>query len=386
MLDDCASTSCTASTDAVRASSTEPLVAQNNSPSRKTWLLAVSGNSPGAATSSVFGLTTTVTVPAVDGYCETPTALTLGTPLTGQQVATGGPPLSADACAPIRRLTHYYAVTLQPGSAAAVRVTPARGTLTVHALGDCTGAVCLGTNGAMNQPIPLLNSGTAPVTYLIAVAGEAGTDTFDIVAMPRMVHMKTTITPACDVMTSAPALLSSATTPAIGDDVSTPALVLPFSFPFYGGSMTQYSAQTNGLMKLFPAGNAVPSSEYVNAAIPTAASPNGFLAPFWDDLEGIGAARISAATFGVAPNRHLTVEWGAMTIVGSADLLTFQAQLYETTGVVEFHYCSLAPSAAGTGGQATVGIEAATGVEGVQHSYLNPNAVSVSAALRFTPY
>ena len=68
--------------------------------------------------------------------------------------------------------------------------------------------------------------------------------------------------------------------------------------------------------------------------------------------------------------------------------LTFQAKLFETTGVIELHYCAINPGTnAGnaTGGSATVGIESPDGRSGAQHSFERAMAISAAAALRFTP-
>jgi hypothetical protein len=190
-------------------------------------------------------------------------------------------------------------------------------------------------------------------------------------------------------MTGGTTLLSSTTFPTIGDDVATALTSLPFAFNFFGAPVTQYSAQTNGMMQLFAAGAAVSSTAYANVAIPTAGAPDGFLAPFWDDLTPSGSttAHLSAATFGTAPNRHLTVEWSAMALLGSTtELLTFQAHLFEGSNVVEYHYCGMAAgSTLATGGSATIGIEDPTGADGTQHSFNTASSVSDSGALRFTP-
>ena len=89
----------------------------------------------------------------------------------------------------------------------------------------------------------------------------------------------------------------------------------------------------------------------------------------------------------------LTVEWfdTAQYVAGAPGLerLTFQVQLYETTNVVEFHYCTLnangATSGFVTGNSATVGIEALNGTSGTQHSSNQMNAINTMSGIRFTP-
>ena len=72
-----------------------------------------------------------------------------------------------------------------------------------------------------------------------------------------------------------------------------------------------------------------------------------------------------------------------------AERLNFQIQVYETTNVIEFHYCSLVANTGSatdaTGASATIGLENAAGTEGVQHSFNQAAAVDTVNALRFTP-
>jgi hypothetical protein len=65
-----------------------------------------------------------------------------------------------------------------------------------------------------------------------------------------------------------------------------------------------------------------------------------------------------------------------------------QAKLFETTGVIELHYCTLTPGAMAplvTGSSATIGIESPDGRNGRMHSHERAMAVSATTALRFTP-
>jgi hypothetical protein len=349
----------------------------------------VSSSSATVGLTGLYSLTANVTVPSIDGFCPTATLLAPGATLLGQQTQTGGPPLPVDQCASNTGLNHYYSLTLPAGAAANIIVAPTGFVPSVRVLNDCTGSFCVATGGsaAGSQIVPLRNTAANPQSYLIAVGSGTGTGSFDITALIRTIYVESTITPACDVMTGATTLLSTTTTPAISDDVTTGLVPLPFGFPYYGTLMTHYSVNTNGMAQLYSGGGA-PVAPWNNVAIPNSTAPNGFLALFWDDLvPQFPDGRISAATFGTAPNRHLTLEWDAVTpIFAGGDHLTFQAHLFETTGVIEFHYCNLGTnSAAATGARAAIGIEDPAGTEGVQHSFNLPNAVSVTQALRFTP-
>ena len=103
------------------------------------------------------------------------------------------------------------------------------------------------------------------------------------------------------------------------------------------------------------------------------------------------ASVLSYEVTGASPASVLTVEWRDVSLVGNASdpsRLTFRAKLYEGTNVVEFHYCALnanGGTAPVTGGSATIGLESATGTDGFQYSFNQPDAVVAGAALQFTP-
>lgn len=72
-----------------------------------------------------------------------------------------------------------------------------------------------------------------------------------------------------------------------------------------------------------------------------------------------------------------------------AERLRFQVKLFETSGVIELHYCALELNGGSmeqlTGSTSTIGLENLAGTEGVQHSFDQANSISSGAALRFVP-
>jgi len=209
-------------------------------------------------------------------------------------------------------------------------------------------------------------------------------------------YTESAITPACTTLTSPTALIAS-----VGDDSTSAVTALPFPFTFFGSAVSHFGVTTNGNMQFFTttSGTSV-NQQWVNATIPAALEPNGLAAPFWDDLHtplsGASPAIRSAVT-GTAPNQVLTIEWFDLAIAGGGgggagtrtERLNFQAKLFQTSNVIEFHYCTLAAgtgtTAAVTGAGATVGLENGAGTIGVLHSFDTAGSVSTSAALRFTP-
>ncbi|MEK7278539.1 MAG: S8 family serine peptidase, partial [Chloroflexota bacterium] len=158
------------------------------------------------------------------------------------------------------------------------------------------------------------------------------------------------------------------------------AVTLPFTFTFNGQPRATAYISTNGFIAFTSDGPA----EYINAAIPNAAAPNEFVAPFWDDLNPFNGGNIYYATIGSAPNRQFVVEWNSVPRYSNEGALTLEAILVESTNEIIFQYNSLnGPNADGR--SATIGIEFAGGSAGVQHGYNLTGALSNGLALRFAP-
>jgi hypothetical protein len=156
-----------------------------------------------------------------------------------------------------------------------------------------------------------------------------------------------------------------------------------------GQASTHYSVSSNGFTQLWTSTTGTPSSATTNAAIPTAATPNAYIAPFWDDLVPGANNRIHVLDVATAP-RHFTIEWTDHTIFGqTGSLVRFQVKLFETTNVIEFHYCRVTTGASSnavvTGSGATIGVENSTGTIAVQQSKDTANAIMQGGGFRFTP-
>jgi hypothetical protein len=184
-------------------------------------------------------------------------------------------------------------------------------------------------------------------------------------------YVAASITAACDDMTGAMPLLSTSTTPAIGDDRSTAPFLLPISFPFFGVTAPYASVQTNGMVQFHSSSMGVTSTVYTGTAIPSVSDPNGFAAAFWIDLynppSSTGLVRMKTASVGGA---RVTVSWlSPQSPMGSE----IQAKFF-TTGVIEYHYCTIV--AAG----ASIGVEDATGTRGTNYT----SSVASGGGVRLT--
>lgn len=146
---------------------------------------------------------------------------------------------------------------------------------------------------------------------------------------------------------------------------------LGFNFNFYGNSKNQIYVSSNGFLMF----NTLTSDIFTNAAIPTASIPNEYIAPFWDDLDGVSSGTVHYKQDG---NRFIVqfTGWHKYSNTGS---LTFQVVLH-SNGRIMFYYNNMNA----TLNSATVGIENAAGTVGLQVAYnaayiVNGLAVKISA-------
>jgi hypothetical protein len=170
----------------------------------------------------------------------------------------------------------------------------------------------------------------------------------------------------------------------LGDDVVSAVLTLPFPLRWYGADVTRYAVSSNGYVQLSPP--SMPGSEFVNQAVPGTVSPNGVLAPWWDDLvtDTAFTGRVESAVFGSAPNRVFAIRWNdASRYADPATRLTFEARLYETSSTVEFHYCRTFGVLPYSLSSATIGVESLDGTDGVAYA-LDENRLVANQILRFT--
>jgi hypothetical protein len=163
--------------------------------------------------------------------------------------------------------------------------------------------------------------------------------------------------------------------PLARGEVSAP-IDLGFDFPYYHKSYRSLRVKTGGTLLLEEAHDTAGSVD----PIPYPSRPNAVIAPFWHEaLNPELPAPVRHKLVGTAPSRQWVVEWnGLRPDWPTNQTATFQAILGEQGGI-RFQYLS-APA----GVQASVGLEAPDGREGVQHSYL-AGAVSNGLAIDFTP-
>lgn len=149
--------------------------------------------------------------------------------------------------------------------------------------------------------------------------------------------------------------------PAGSDDIASAVANIGFTFRFDGVNYTQFSVNSNGMMKL---GSTAVSNSRFNEDFPTAitASDYPMLTAYWDDLCTSSTGQVHYRTDGTAPFRRLTVEWQNMlrynnscTTGTASPRGTFQVQIFENRNDILFVYGTMATGTTGAGGSSPVG-------------------------------
>jgi hypothetical protein len=158
------------------------------------------------------------------------------------------------------------------------------------------------------------------------------------------------------------------------DDVTAEPIPLGFNFKFFENSYSSAYISTNGLLSF-----GLPDNSYRNVDIPRDIPPNGYIAPFWDDLELlVGSPSGDSQVFyrQDASPRRFVVEWRSLKrhMGSDSDRLTFQVILYEN-GDIRFQYQTMQ----GDISQATAGIEDGDGRDGLRYFYNQPLAANGTA-------
>lgn len=132
------------------------------------------------------------------------------------------------------------------------------------------------------------------------------------------------------------------------------AIPLPFTVKFYDQDLDSVSMGNNGALA-FPSGTTI---SLTNATPGQSATPNAFIAPFWDDqrLYAANMGSIGYQVQGTAPNRTITFEWRRLSRFGSTGLvMSFQVRFYEgPSGRIDIDYGPITGTASFS---ATMGME-----------------------------
>ena len=92
------------------------------------------------------------------------------------------------------------------------------------------------------------------------------------------------------------------------DDTASAVTGIGFTFNYAGTDYTQFSVNTNGLVRL---GAAAVTTAFTNSAA-NANTNTPAIFPYWDDVatgSAAGGGNVSYVVTGSAPNRKLVIEW-----------------------------------------------------------------------------
>ncbi|MGI4866843.1 MAG: T9SS type A sorting domain-containing protein [Janthinobacterium lividum] len=152
-------------------------------------------------------------------------------------------------------------------------------------------------------------------------------------------------------------------------------ITLPFTFTYGGVARTALQATTDGYIDFRNlANNFSQSVNTLDGGLST-------LAPFYDDLTGVGGTA-SYLTTGTAPNRVFTFQWlnwGVGFAATTPASISFQVKLYETTNVIQFVYRQEA--GAFTSSSASIGISGATATASSRANFISLVDASASPAI-----
>ena len=181
---------------------------------------------------------------------------------------------------------------------------------------------------------------------------------------------------ATDMSTGTTTLLAGG-----NDDAASSVVNIGFDFLFMGVNYTQFSASSNGFMRLGATAVATTASSQTGTAT------GAIIAAFGGDQATVTAAgansKVHYKLFGTSPNRVLVVEWANMKMnytsytTATAGDGTYQVLIYETTGIVDLKYGAMSVATTfGTG--PVIGFSAGTTAGAIGSITSSTNAVTTT--------
>ncbi len=150
--------------------------------------------------------------------------------------------------------------------------------------------------------------------------------------------------------------------PLSGDDSFAP-VTLPFTFSFYGQNFTSANVCTNGFITFGPG-----TCPFGNSSIPSSATPNNAIYPFWDDLF-VDSPTGSMFTSTLSNPNRFVIEWrNVHFFADTTRRMDIEVVLFEN-GRILTQYRNIAADSREQGNSATIGIENAAGNDALQYSF-----------------
>lgn len=206
-------------------------------------------------------------------------------------------------------------------------------------------------------------------------------------------------------------VVENASAEPLGTNEVSVAIPLGFDFEFYGETYNEVFASSNGFLTFLAdsdngccIGQAIPTPDGWLTPQTGIPGPDGLIAYWWTGLEGPGSegprgAEMNYATFGAAGDRVFVFEALSLApqspeLVGA--IVSAQVHLREADNTIEIHYelADIPPIQTegqfqqtfyGAGSPVTVGIESATGLEGLEYFHDFAPDFPQGLAVRFVP-
>ncbi len=167
---------------------------------------------------------------------------------------------------------------------------------------------------------------------------------------------------------------------------------LPFEVTFYGETYSECFVGTNGVVSFTETG----ASDYSNDSIPNTATPNLAIFVLWDDQrhddhegDSLPSSKLLTKTVGEEPERQFVIFWQDFYYYSGdrVDPITYQIIFYEggAETKIKCQYKDVEEGNPDTdyGADATIGLEDATGEDGLLYSYLTAS-LSNEFAIEYT--
>jgi uncharacterized repeat protein (TIGR01451 family) len=134
------------------------------------------------------------------------------------------------------------------------------------------------------------------------------------------------------------------------------AITLPFTLPFFDTQATAVTMSQYGYLALGGSSSTTSSNQLIPYTGTSTTFPRALIAPWWDSLTSTTTAPATVLRYlvsGVAPNRIMAFEWSNVGANTTANRISFQVLLYETTGRIRFVYATSLPGTV----SASVGVQ-----------------------------
>ncbi len=147
-------------------------------------------------------------------------------------------------------------------------------------------------------------------------------------------------------------------------------VTLPFGFTFYTATATLLRVGNNGGVLFNDPTSDVP---YANLTISDTLTPNGFIAPFWDDIDS-DTGDVYWTVVGSAPNRKVVIEWFNRPHYSNIGSATFEVVLFENGDILyQYQDVNFGDTNFNNGASATIGIRGPDANYSLQYSYNTPS-------------